>query len=485
MRRGRRLLSVLVAAAAMVAVVPASAQALSFAGVTASPANLQAGAHSTFNIHIGFSGGSTVKDLVIALPPGEVGDPNATPFCSTAQLSADSCPSNTMVGTASTMVTLLGFLPSPLPITGNVYNVAPHTGEPARFGIALHALPLPAPLSGLILPPVILQSGVQLRQTDFGLSTVVNDIPDSAVLIGGLPLTVPISITSMDLSLFGTAPGTGKPFLRNPTSCTPHHTAFFGNSHAAPGTSFSANAPAFTPTGCANLPFGPAFSARVGGKGHTAAGRIPTNASTSIDQGPTEAGLLKAQVAVPPADLAPNFGLISQSCPADGFQAGSCAPSSVVGSATASSPLLTQPLTGNVMLVQSGGPLPNIGLDLNGQLHLKLTGALDLSQVVTFDGLPDIPISHFQLSFGPDPGLLLTNRNLCAPPKPVFHADFTGYNGATSSVDATATVDGCGAALGKCKKGKAKRKHGHKSDASAAKKHKHKKCKKKRHKKKR
>jgi hypothetical protein len=475
-------MSVLLAAGAMAAVVPASASALSFSGVTASPANLQAGAHSNFNIHIGFSGSSSVKDLVIALPPGEVGDPNATPFCSTPQLNADSCPANTMVGTASTMVNLLGFLPNPLPISGNVYNVQPQPGEPARFGIALHALPLPAPLSGLILPPVILQSGVQLRQTDFGLSTIVDNIPDSAVLIGGLPLTVPISITSMNLTLDGVAPGTGKPFLRNPTSCTPHQVAFFGDSHAAPSTTFSASAPAFTPTGCGNLDFSPSLSARAGGPGQTAAGK-KTTAITSIDQDPDEAGLLNAQVTLPP-DLNPDANLLGNRCTPDAFAAGNCPANSVMGSAVASSPLLTQPLSGPVVLVETGA-VPNIGLDLSGQLHLQLQGTLGLDKKVAFSGLPDIPIAHFQLTFPASPGLLATSRNLCAPPRPVFHADFTGYNGANTSVDAKATVDGCGAALGKCKKGKAKRKHGHKSDAGAAKKHKHKKCKKKRHKKKR
>jgi hypothetical protein len=76
-------------------------------------------------------------------------------------------------------------------------------------------------------------------------------------------------------------------------------------------------------------------------------------------------------------------------------------------------------------------------------------------------GLPDIPISRFQLTFTPSPGLLGTSRDLCTPPPPLFHADFTGYNGKTSPVDASATVDGCGAGnnAGKCKKHKAKKKH--------------------------
>ena len=94
---------------------------------------------------------------------------------------------------------------------------------------------------------------------------------------------------------------------------------------------------------------------------------------------------------------------------------------------------------------------------------------------MTFDGLPDIPIAHFQLTFGPSPGLLTANRDLCAPPAPLFHADFTGYNGAATSVDSPATVDGCGPTQ-HCKKA-SKKKHKRKKRAAEAKK-KHKKHKK-------
>jgi hypothetical protein len=477
MRRGRRLASLLAAAAAMAAVLPGSALANSFSGVTGAPTSLQAGAHSDFNLHIGFTPGSSadsVKDLTIALPPGEIGDPNATPFCSTAALNADSCPANTAVGTASTSINLLGLLPSPLPVTGNIYNVQPHAGEPARFGIALHALPISLPVLGsVLLPPVILQSGVQLRQNDFGLSTVVNNAPNSAALVqlGGIQIPAPISITGMNLTLDGIAPGTGKPFLRNPTSCSPHQVGFVGNSWAAPGTNFVAAAPAFTPTGCANLPFSPTLSARVGAPGSTSPGRKPTNVSTSIDQKNGEAGLLRAQVQVPNNDLVPDANLLGSQCDPAAFLASACPSNTVVGSAVAASPLLTQPLSGPVEMVSNGTAVPNVGLDLNGQLHLLLQGSLTLSELVQFDGLPDIPISHFALTFGPQPGLLQSNRNLCAEPHPVFHADFLGYNGATSSVDTTAKVDGCGGTAGKCKKSKKKHKRGHKSEAAAAKKH--------------
>ncbi len=196
----------------------------------------------------------------------------------------------------------------------------------------------------------------------------------------------------------------------------------------------------------------------------------------------SEAGLIKAQVAVPSNDLVPNANLLGATCAPAEFQASACPANSVVGSAIASSPLLSLPLSGSVALVSNGSPIPDIGLDLNGQLHLLLTGSLTLNEVVTFDGLPDIPISAFQLTFTPSPGLLMANRDLCAPPAPVFHADFTGYNGATSSVDSAATVDGCGAGNGgtaaKCKKHKKKHKKKHR--AAESKKHKKKHCKKKR-----
>jgi hypothetical protein len=474
----RRLTGMVAAVVAVILLAPASALAISVSG-TAAPTNLKAGSHSDFKVHISLGG--SVKDLIIGLPPGEVGDPNAAPFCSVSQLNADSCPANTKVGAASTIVNLLGLLPNPLPVTGNIYNLAPHTGEPARFGIALHALALPGGLNNLILPPVILQSGVQVRQTDFGLDTVVKDIPSSATLLalGGVNVPVPIAINTMDLSLFGVAPGTGKPFLRNPTSCHLLHATFTAVSGTG-ATAVAASNPGFTPTGCDKLPFSPTFGARLGARGQNKPLKHPP-VSTVIKQDAGEAGLRNATVFLPP-DLGVNLVKLNQICPLATFNAAACPPNTVVGSATATSPLLTQPLTGPVVLVESA-VLPDIGLNLSGPLSLNLHGALDISGSVTFKGLPDIPISTFRLTFagGPD-GLNVANRDLCAPPRPLFHVNFASYSGAKTSVDTRAQVDGCGATLGKCKKGKKHKKH---RSANEAKKHKKHSCKKKKHKKKR
>jgi hypothetical protein len=480
---GRRLSVVLATAAALIAIAPASALALGFGSVSVTPADPQAGAHSNVDIAINFSSAADdVKNLTIALPPGLVGDPNATPYCSVSDLNANHCPANTKVGTASTMVTLLSLLPNPLPVTGTLYNVQPQPGEPARFGIALQAVPLPDPLSSLVLPPIILQSGVSLRQTDFGLNTVINGIPNSATLVNllGLPLAAPIDITSMHVTLLGTAPGTGKPFARNPSSCGSHTTNFSATSYSGSTTSNPATGHAsFDTTGCAAEDFSPAFTAEVGGPGQTTNG-VPTTARTAILQDPDEAGLHDAVVRIP-SDLNPSATVFfGAHCDQASFQAGTCPASTVVGSATASSPLLSQPLSGPVSLVDGGGAFPNLGLDLRGQLHLLLQGTTDISNgnTVSFHGLPDIPISRFELTFPSSPGLLGAARDLCQPPPPMFHADFSGYNGASTAVDSAATVDGCGGVAGKCAKAKKHKKKHHRA-AESKKKHKKKSCKKK------
>jgi hypothetical protein len=486
MRTPRRLIGMFIALAALLAVTPASAQAAFVVTGSLTPTNPAAGAHSNVNIHVGFTGGQ-VKDLTIGLPPGLVGDPNAAPLCTATQLNADACPANTKVGsvTANATVTVVA-LPVTLDVHGDLYNLTPQPGEPARFGIVLRPIKgdlcalLPQALCDLIpniLPPVILQSAVQLRP-DFGLNTVINNIPNST---SGLPTT----INSQDITLFGTAPGTGKPFMRNPTQCTLKTTTFAATPYTGSGDTDSSS---FTPTNCGALDFSPSFTAILAG----AAQGQPTTAVTSIDQDAGEAGLLNAHVFVPP-DLAPNTltDLLSHRCAPADFQAGTCLNDTVVGNAIATSPLLSQALAGEVHLVDSGGGLlPNIGLDLRGQLHLLLQGTLNADKSVTFGdippGLPDIPISHFQLAFTNPPGLLIANRNLCVGPPPVWHAEFTGYNGANTAVDSTAQVVGScdggnGGTGGKCVKKKTKKKH-HRA-AESKKKHKKKSCKKKKRKK--
>jgi hypothetical protein len=459
-----KLFVTLVAALALLVVAPVTAQAITVSG-TAAPTNPAAGAHSDVNIHMDFGGGQ-VKDLNVALPPGLVGDPNAAPLCTVAQLNAASCPANTQVGAVTAVANLLS-LPLPLTVPGELYNLVPQPGEPARFGIVLHP-----PL----FPVIILQSAVQLRDTDFGLNTVINDIPNTTLLPGDT------TIVSQDITLFGVAPGTGKPFMRNPTSCDPATTFFAAAPYSGTGGTGQST---FTPTNCGALDFSPTFSAALDAPTRQTAGEKPT-LTTAIDQEASEAGLKNAKVFIPP-DIGADLSRLTpdQVCSQADFTAGTCPQVAVLGSALATSPLLSNPLSGPVYLLDNPGGVARIGLDLQGQLHLKLQGQLGIDNTTEFSGLPDIPIAHFQLQFNGGPnGILISSRDVCDPPAPVFHAEFLGHNGATAATDSPAAVTCHGpapATVKKCKKAKHKKKH---RAAEAKKKHKKKSCKKKRHKKK-
>ena len=416
------------------ALAPAAQAALGLQGLSAQPSNLAAGAHSDVNIHIGFSDAADqVKDLTVHLPPGLVGNPTATPLCSVTQLNGDNCPANTQVGsvTAQVNVIVAGPLSVPLTVDGTLYNLTPHQGEPARFGIVLR------PLGGLIgATKIIQQSGVQLRRSDFGLDTIVNDFPRTA---SGLET----DITSLDLSLMGTANGHG--FMRNPTSCTPKTVTFDAVSYG--GHSAHGSAPSFTPTGCAALPFSPTLSVSVGAGPSVRAPAL----TTTIRQDNGEAGLKRAEVLLSD-NMGPNLEALSHPCTLIQFRvnATACPANSIVGRASAISPFVSGALSGPVVIVQPGPHdlFPRLGVDLRGALSLQVLGSFVAESTGlgnAFEKLPDIPISLFALHFnGGKGGLLTTSLYLCTAPPQRFQAGFDGFNGAHTQGPVTAQINGCG-----------------------------------------
>jgi hypothetical protein len=422
-----------------------SAQAAFGVSGNAAPSNPTSGANSDFNININFGGataGESVKDLVVHLPPGLVGDPQATPLCTVAQLNGDNCPSNTRLGTVVSNVSVPAGNPVGQDVHGDLYNLVAQRGEPARFGIVLR-------------PPVgdklILQSAARLRKDDFGLDSIVTDIPNTA---SGLP----IHVNSQTLTLFGEAP-TGKPFLRNPTSCGTSTTGFTATSHS--GETATAES-TFDLTGCQSLPFSPTLTATVGSPGQTEPATKP-ELTTVIEQEPDEAGLERAQVILPEL-VSADASVLGNACPTPQFQASSCPPETIVGKAVSESPLLPVPLEGDVSIVEplTPGSLPNLGVDLKGPLAIQLRGNFVLvpGPGNVFEGLPDIPISRFELTFAPSK-LVSTQRDLCEPPTPAFQTDFVGHNGKRQAGPVEAQVAGCAstAATAEVKLTKSRSKH--------------------------
>jgi hypothetical protein len=296
-----------------------------------------------------------------------------------------------------------------------------------------------------VLPKIILQSPAVLRQSDFGLDSVLTDIPNTAVVAPGI--TADIDINSLSLTLSGTAGNPPQGFIRLPTSCKTHTVGFDARAYDDQTASAQTT---FDTTNCGALPFTPELSARVKRVGSV---NTPVELSTTIAQTIEEAGLRKATVILP-VGLGGNNDVLANQCPAASFEAGTCPANTIVGSAAATSPLQSQGLSGTVALVQAATPaLPDLGIDLRGPLALKLKGTLgftpDGRNIVVFDNLPDIPIDTFTLTFAGGPnGLTLPARDFCVPPPPVFDATFDAHSGATVTNTATATVDCSGATDG-------------------------------------
>ena len=137
--RGWRALTVaVVAAGSMLAATASGASAITVSNVQAVPANLSAGANSDLAVDFNLSGGK-LKDLVIHLPPGLVGNPLATPTCTEAELNANSCPAASDVGDISNDVLFNDLIP--LTVTADAL-AAPKPSSPVRASSGASRSPL-------------------------------------------------------------------------------------------------------------------------------------------------------------------------------------------------------------------------------------------------------------------------------------------------------------------------------------------------------
>ena len=414
--------------AALTLLAPATASAFKPTGITAAPADPQAGANSNFTLHFDVEEPARdLKGFVIHLPPGEVGAVTATPLCTQAQFAAKACPANTQVGTTATHATAY-----PTPITGlavnvpgKLYNLAPIGPEPARLGIRL------TPDVG---DEILLQSIVTVRPSDGGLDSSTDGLPRTSA-IG------PIDINAVDITLFGKAGDPAKGFVSNPTSCAVATTTV--DAIAYDGTQGSGSA-AFTPTGCDKLAFAPTISATLdpGAKG----GR-PT-ITTVVESPAGQANARSVQITLP-AGLGAVVTTLNHACPEAVFAQGACAANAQIGSARAETPALAAPLEGPVVLVKpDASPLPELIIDLHGPIDLRLPVTVGFGAggrlQSTLDGLPDTALSRFTLTLAGGPDSLLSNaRDMCTAPIAHVDATFVGQNGASSSSSVIPQIAGC------------------------------------------
>lgn len=415
----------------LAAALPASAAASAqITNLKITPSTTQAGAHPDVTIDFSFSvsSGDDLKSLAAVLPQGLVGDPTAADRCTEAQFQADQCPASSSVGTQSATVAIMGLDQQ---VQGDVYNLVPHAGEPARLGAILRP-----PIGNSIK----LESGVSLGPTtNFGLATKFDDVPRNASVP---PLTVDTQVHGMSLTLKGTA-AHGK-FLTNPTSCHAATMTATITSYDAPGQ--STRTASYTPTGCSKLPFQPSLSGSVGGKGQTAVGRSPELvAVVSARRG--DANAKRVAVTLPPG-VSVNFSSSITPCSKPSFLAGDCPAGARVGTAVVRSPLLATPVTGPVLFVTDDGQ-PALGVQFGPPVPLQLLGRVIVAGSTltnVFDGVPDLPLSRFELTVngGGTDHLLANTSDLCGfKTPPLAKATLLAHSGKTANIDSPVQVRGC------------------------------------------
>jgi len=124
----------------------------------------------------------------------------------------------------------------------------------------------------------------------------------------------------------------------------------------------------------------------------------------------------------------------------------------VAGSATASTPLLRDPLHGTVYFVKNGHPIPDLFVALRGQVDFDLIGRITIPGgkrlATTFDAAPDVPIRSFSLRLlgGSSSASIGAAANLCSKQsrRQQAEVDYIGQNGRVRQVDQAIKVAGCG-----------------------------------------
>jgi hypothetical protein len=117
-----------------------------------------------------------LKDVRLQLPPGFVGDPNATPRCpyqlfiEAADNKSSGCPNETAIGIATTYIGEVKRPGDLYPTSGAVYNLVPPTGEAAEFAFIVAGA-----------APVFLDTTVRTGN-DYGLTVTAPNISQAALI---------------------------------------------------------------------------------------------------------------------------------------------------------------------------------------------------------------------------------------------------------------------------------------------------------------
>ncbi|HEX5929753.1 MAG TPA: hypothetical protein VFY48_10205 [Solirubrobacterales bacterium] len=394
----------------------------------ARPQSAKAGAFSPVSLTIARGDGQQeLKGVDLTLAPGMTGKLAGVPYCpeaaiaaaagnaGTAEKASPSCPAQSLVGTATIAS---GTGPSPIQISGKVFLSGPYRGAPLSLAVLT-----PATAGPFDLGTVVVRVALFVDPETAQIRAVSDPVPN---VFGGAQL----SIRSVDVDV------DRKDFTLNPTSCEPLATNAVlngGGSNPANPAAFSAfpASTAFQTSDCGALGFKPKlFTKLFGGKKSTKRTGHPKLRAVLIARN-GDANIRRAALTLPHA-LFLDQSHIRTICTRVQLAAGGCPQAAIYGFARAETPLLDDELAGPVYLTSSSNPLPDLLVDLRGQVNVRLRGVISSKKgriKNIFSTVPDVPVSKFVLTMkGGKKGLLENSRDLCAHRASSF-LNFKAQNG--------------------------------------------------------
>ena len=395
---------------------PGDAQALpNSPGFEAGTITPLAGAYSPFALRLSRADGSQeLNGLDLTLPPGLSGKLAGLGQCpeqalaaaashsGAAEQASPSCPASSQLGSVSVAA---GAGPAPYHAQGTVYLAGPYKGAPISMAVITPALAGPFDLGTVVVraPLYIDPESARIRAVSDPLPTILEGIP--------------LDVRSVVLRV------SRDQFTLNPTSCDP--LAFSGLALSALGQAAPLTQ-RFQVGGCEELSFKPKLALRL--KGPVKRTKNPRLIAT-YTAGPGEAAARRLQVKLPASAFLDNDH-IATICTRVQFAADACPAGSVYGKATATTPLLAEPLSGPVILRSSSNPLPDLVVDLHGPpalpIRVALVGRTDSVKGAlrnTFEGLPDVPAGRVRIElFGGNRGLIEMSGGFCRRPRAAFRA---------------------------------------------------------------
>ncbi|HET7444452.1 MAG TPA: hypothetical protein VFJ57_07320, partial [Solirubrobacterales bacterium] len=400
----------------------------------------QAGSHpDSFTVEFelnqegnGHTEGGEMRDVIVDLPPGFIGNPEAMQTCSRQQFEGNTprCPGASQVGVARAVVFGLGEAINP------IYNVEPPPGVPAQLGFSVFNW-----------TPV---QNASVRTDDgYGISVATPNLP--------------VEISAVDVTVWGTpadeahdpervcADGAGasvfgcpadvpeEAFLTMPTSCGPFEMTVKADSKQNPDVYVPETVPltgtSGTPepiVGCESVPFEPTvFTTPTVSSADSPSGlgfelTLPNDGLVDPEIEHSETEPEKTEVTLPPGiTVNPSAANGLGVCTRAQYGQAACPEVSKVGTLFAKTPLLKDPIEGSLYLA---APHENpfgslIALYLVARIPergilVKQAGVVRADPVTgqlttTFDHLPPIPYSSFEVRLREGPRAPLITPQLC------------------------------------------------------------------------